>query len=585
MKYKMSNRLIAGKILTIKQKTSNSAADSSPSLSRAASERKQASIVRVSGVISDRNFGFGMGDSRESMVQSSPGPAGRAGMPGPAGPTGPKGDNGSAGEPGPKGDAGPPGPPGKPGPAGREGPSGRQGSMGPPGTPGPKGEPGPKEAATLRQRMTNLERVVQRLRNTVSQYRKAVLFPDGLAVGEKIFKTSGAVKSYSDARQVCREAEGQLPSPRSAAENEAVTQLVRARNKHAYLSMNDISREGRFTYPTGQPLVYSNWAPGEPNNRAKDKGPENCLEIYSNGNWNDIECTEERLVIYSAADSSPSLSRAASERKQASIVRGSPGLAGRAGMPGPAGPTGPKGDNGSAGEPGPKGDAGPPGPPGMPGPAGREGPSGRQGSMGPPGTPGPKGEPGPKGGVGAPGMQGSPGPAGLKGERGAPGQPGAPGPAGLAEVNALRQRVGTLEGQLQRLQNAFSQYKKAVLFPDGRSVGEKIFKTAGSEKTFQDAQQVCTQAGGQLPSPRSAAENEALTQLATAQNKAAFLSMTDTRKEGTFIYPTGEPLVYSNWAPQEPNNDGGSENCVEIFPNGKWNDKVCGEQRLVICEF
>ncbi|XP_068838291.1 pulmonary surfactant-associated protein D [Capricornis sumatraensis] len=300
---------------------------------------------------------------------------------------------------------------------------------------------------------------------------------------------------------------------------------------------------------------------------------------------------------------------------------GSPGLAGQAGMPGPAGPIGPKGDNGSAGEPGPKGDTGPPGPTGMPGPAGREGPSGRQGSMGPPGTPGPKGEPGPKGGVGAPGMQGSPG---LKGERGAPGQPGAPGPAGLAgpagavgpqgpsgargppglkgdrgtpgergakgesglaEVNALRQRVGILEGQLQRLQNAFSQYKKAVLFPDGRSVGEKIFKTAGSEKTFQDAQQVCTQAGGQLPSPRSAAENEALTQLATAQNKAAFLSMTDTRKEGTFIYPTGEPLVYSNWAPQEPNNDGGSENCVEIFPNGKWNDKVCGEQRLVICEF
>ncbi|XP_070638407.1 pulmonary surfactant-associated protein D isoform X3 [Bos indicus] len=264
---------------------------------------------------------------------------------------------------------------------------------------------------------------------------------------------------------------------------------------------------------------------------------------------------------------------------------GSPGPAGRAGMPGPAGPIGLKGDNGSAGEPGPKGDTGPPGPPGMPGPAGREGPSGKQGSMGPPGTPGPKGDTGPKGGVGAPGIQGSPGPAGLKGERGAPGEPGAPGRAGAPEVNALRQRVGILEGQLQRLQNAFSQYKKAMLFPNGRSVGEKIFKTEGSEKTFQDAQQICTQAGGQLPSPRSAAENEALTQLATAQNKAAFLSMSDTRKEGTFIYPTGEPLVYSNWAPQEPNNDGGSENCVEIFPNGKWNDKVCGEQRLVICEF
>ena len=124
-----------------------------------------------------------------------------------------------------------------------------------------------------------------------------VLFPDGLAVGEKIFKTAGVVKSYSDARQVCREARGQLASPRSAAENEAVAQLVRAENKKAYLSMNDISTEGRFTYPTGESLVYSNWASGEPNNKVKGGSQENCLEIYLDGNWNDILCSEERLVI------------------------------------------------------------------------------------------------------------------------------------------------------------------------------------------------------------------------------------------------------------------------------------------------
>ncbi|XP_069428573.1 collectin-43-like isoform X2 [Ovis canadensis] len=230
----------------------------------------------------------------------SAGGVGAPGMQGSPGPTGLKGERGAPGQPGapgPAGLAGPAGAVGPQGPSGAREPPGLKGDRGTPGEKGAKGETSVPEAATLRQRMTNLERVVQRLRNTVSQYRKAVLFPDGLAVGEKIFKTSGAVKSYSDARQVCREAEGQLPSPRSAAENEAVTQLVRARNKHAYLSMNDISREGRFTYPTGQSLVYSNWAPGEPNNRAKDKGPENCLEIYSNGNWNDIECTEERLVI------------------------------------------------------------------------------------------------------------------------------------------------------------------------------------------------------------------------------------------------------------------------------------------------
>ena len=108
---------------------------------------------------------------------------------------------------------------------------------------------------------------------------------------------------------------------------------------------------------------------------------------------------------------------------------------------------------------------------------------------------------------------------------------------------------------------------------------------AGVVKSYSDAQQLCTEAKGQLASPRSAAENEAVTQLARAHKENAYLSMNDISTEGRFTYPSGEILVYSNWAPQEPNNDGGSENCVEIFPNGKWNDKVCGEQRLVICEF
>ncbi|KAM9702962.1 uncharacterized protein ACBT57_022957 [Dama dama] len=241
----------------------------------------------------------------------------------------------------------------------------------------------------------------------------------------------------------------------------------------------------------------------------------------------------------------------------------SPGQAGRAGMPGPAGPIGPKGDNGSAGEPGPKGDTGPPGPPGMPGPAGREGPSGRQGSMGPPGTPGPKVKTGPKGGVGAPGKLGSPGPVGLKGERGSPGELGTPrsagteGPAGAISPQRPSSAMGPpgLKGDRGYLGEKGAKGETAVpavLFPDGQSVREKIFKTASSEKTFQDAQQICTQARGQLPSPHSADENEALTQLATAQNKAAFLSMTDTRKKRTFIYPMGEPLVYSTWAPMSP---------------------------------
>ncbi|XP_024842347.1 collectin-43 isoform X1 [Bos taurus] len=274
-----------------------------------------------------------------------------------------------------------------------------------------------------------------------------------------------------------------------------------------------------------------------------------------------------------------------------------------------------RGHDGRDGKEGPQGEKGDPGPPGMPGPAGREGPSGRQGSMGPPGTPGPKGEPGPEGGVGAPGMPGSPGPTGLKGERGTPGPGGAIGPQGpsgamgppglkgdrgdpgekgakgetsVLEVDTLRQRMRNLEGEVQRLQNIVTQYRKAVLFPDGQAVGEKIFKTAGAVKSYSDAEQLCREAKGQLASPRSSAENEAVTQLVRAKNKHAYLSMNDISKEGKFTYPTGGSLDYSNWAPGEPNNrakDEGPENCLEIYSDGNWNDIECREERLVICEF
>ncbi|KFO31014.1 pulmonary surfactant-associated protein D [Fukomys damarensis] len=309
---------------------------------------------------------------------------------------------------------------------------------------------------------------------------------------------------------------------------------------------------------------------------------------------------------------------------------GLPGAVGPAGIPGQAGLVGPKGDNGAAGEPGPKGDSGPSGPPGlpgMPGPAGKDGPSGKQGNIGPQGKPGPKGEAGPKGEVGSPGVQGSAGtrglaglkgekgapgelgapgsaggigpagaagpqgapgargPTGLKGDRGAPGDKGAKGESGFPDISALKQQVEALRRQLQTLQASFSHYKKAELFPSGQSIGDKIFKTVGSESNFEGAQKMCTQAGGQLPSPRSAAENAALQKLIEAQNKSALLSLTDTKKEGTFIYPSGEPMVFSNWAPGEPNNDGGAEDCVEMFTNGKWNDRSCGEHLLVICEF
>lgn len=123
------------------------------------------------------------------------------------------------------------------------------------------------------------------------------------------------------------------------------------------------------------------------------------------------------------------------------------------------------------------------------------------------------------------------------------------------------------------------------MFPDGQMVGNKVFVTNGYEGTFDDLKQKCLQAGGQLASPRNAEENAAVQQIVVLHKKLVFLGITDIQTEGKFKYLNGEAIVYSNWQSGEPNNDKGKENCVEVYVSGKWNDKSCGEKRLLLCEF
>ncbi|TFK09500.1 Pulmonary surfactant-associated protein D [Platysternon megacephalum] len=117
------------------------------------------------------------------------------------------------------------------------------------------------------------------------------------------------------------------------------------------------------------------------------------------------------------------------------------------------------------------------------------------------------------------------------------------------------------------------------------TVGEKIFKTEGSEGNFETSKAACSQAGGLLASPRNSAENSAIQQIAGRHKKMPFLGINDIQTEGTFKHLNGEALGYSNWASNEPNNSEGIEDCVEVHSSGKWNDKSCAEKRLIICEY
>lgn len=101
---------------------------------------------------------------------------------------------------------------------------------------------------------------------------------------------------------------------------------------------------------------------------------------------------------------------------------------------------------------------------------------------------------------------------------------------------------------------------------------------------WTDASAHAQSQGGYLATITSEAENIFLTGLTlTAQGYLeSWIGLTDELSESTFVWVTGEPLLYTNWAPGEPNDyqpSGGEDYAilsppVEIDVNvpGSWND-------------
>lgn len=106
--------------------------------------------------------------------------------------------------------------------------------------------------------------------------------------------------------------------------------------------------------------------------------------------------------------------------------------------------------------------------------------------------------------------------------------------------------------------------------------------------TGPQAQTYAQTFGANLISVQSASENADLVQALSNQGYAGqviWIGYTDETTEGSFVWYDGSPVAYSNWAPGEPNDAGGVEDCTQIYPDGMWNDLNCaGYNSLSIIE-
>ena len=116
---------------------------------------------------------------------------------------------------------------------------------------------------------------------------------------------------------------------------------------------------------------------------------------------------------------------------------------------------------------------------------------------------------------------------------------------------------------------------------------------------FENAEATCQSSGSHLVSIHSAAENTFVADLAATGITLDWDGMTWIgmhKVNNEWAYTDGTPVDFYNWAPGQPDNSKGKENCVQIISDelkGKehtayhtgWNDILCSDSlRALVCK-
>lgn len=93
--------------------------------------------------------------------------------------------------------------------------------------------------------------------------------------------------------------------------------------------------------------------------------------------------------------------------------------------------------------------------------------------------------------------------------------------------------------------------------------------------SWTDADKLCKDIGGHLISITSQGESEEIAKYINENNRY-WIGLSDTAKEGTFVWSSGESFSYNNWSAGQPDNSN-NEDYIELWQSNKinsWNDTV-----------
>ncbi|KAL0965896.1 hypothetical protein UPYG_G00287380 [Umbra pygmaea] len=128
--------------------------------------------------------------------------------------------------------------------------------------------------------------------------------------------------------------------------------------------------------------------------------------------------------------------------------------------------------------------------------------------------------------------------------------------------------------------------------PDGwKLFRNKCFRFKGHKHenaNWSSARNWCKSENAELAVIDNQFENDFVSSYLLELHWPAWIGLTDSLVEGGFGWSDGvSPVLYTNWADKEPNNNEGLEHCTAMIHNhlvsGRWNDDMCSKEQSWVC--
>merc|ERR1712227_477491 len=119
---------------------------------------------------------------------------------------------------------------------------------------------------------------------------------------------------------------------------------------------------------------------------------------------------------------------------------------------------------------------------------------------------------------------------------------------------------------------------------DYTTSGSKCFKVFTAVSNWLAALTTCIGEGGTLAKLETSDENTLVQTLLAGE--VGWFGLNDVSNEGTFVWADDAALdpAFTNWANNQPDNNGNGQHCVALRADGLWNDAVCGGDKQFVCQ-